>query len=178
MIRHAILFTLTGMMLTACSAQSQHVEIYLADLLDNTQNGYCIDIGGGKGAQANPDRGLQGHTCYSPGGQLGIDQTFDADKFAMGILYMPDFDVCVEVSATDAGTPIDLAECDGSDVQTFAFSGKGTISPVSAPTMCFTVGEDTRSGRSAVNQIKVLSLESCAEEKASYQTWHVRSSSE
>ena len=49
------------------------------------------------------------------------------------------------------------------------------ISPASAPGMCFTAAEATRTGRSDANQIKVLTLEACSEENAAYQTWAVRS---
>ncbi|MFD0980063.1 ricin-type beta-trefoil lectin domain protein [Tropicimonas aquimaris] len=178
MLRQATLAAFTAILLTAGTAQAENVEIYLADILDNTQNGYCLDIARAQGAAANPDDGLQGHTCYSPGGELGVDQTFDTDRFAKGVLYMPEFDVCAEVSSTEAGTAIDLAACDGSDAQRFAFSGKGTITPASVPEMCFTLGEETRGGRSDANQIKALSLQPCDEGQGAYQTWSVRSSSE
>ena len=178
MAKHLTLVTLVGTLLTAGAAHAQNVEIYLSDMLDNAQNGYCLDIARAQGNQANPEDGLQGHTCYSPGGELGVDQTFDADQFADGILYMPVFDVCVQVSSVDAGTTIDLAACDGSDAQAFTFSGNGTIVPTSATAMCFTLAEDTRTGRSDANQIKVLSLEVCDEGQVAYQSWSVRSSAE
>lgn len=158
------------------AAQAENVEIYLADMLDNTQSGYCVDIARAQGAKANPDDGLQGHTCYSPKGELMVDQIFDTDKFADGILYMPEFDVCVEVASPAAGSTISLAACNGSEEQSFQFSGEGTIVPAAATDLCFTVAEDTRTGRSKVNQIKVLSLEACSDDKAAYQSWAVRSS--
>ncbi len=160
--------------LVAGTAFADEVEIYLTDMLDNVQNGYCLDIARAQGAAANPDDGLQGHTCYSPGGELGVDQTFDSAQFADGILYMTEFDVCAQVVSTEAGTSIDLATCDGSDAQSFAFSGDGTITPTSAPDMCLTVGEETRTGRSDANQIKVLSLETCDADLAGYQVWSAR----
>ncbi|MFK7846208.1 MAG: ricin-type beta-trefoil lectin domain protein [Rhodothermales bacterium] len=133
------------------AAHAENVEIYLADMLDNKQNGYCIDIAKGREEAANPDDGLQGHTCYSPGGALGYDQTFDTDKFADGLLYMTKFEVCTEVLSSEAGGALGLAECNGSDEQKFVFSGEGSITPTSAPDLCFTVVEDTRSGRSDTN---------------------------
>lgn len=157
--------------LSVNAAQADKVEIYLADMLDNVQNGYCLDIARAQGDKANPDDGLQGHTCYSPTGELGVDQIFDSSQFADGILYMTEFDVCTQIASTDAGTSIDLAACDGSDAQSFTFSGEGTISPTTAPAMCLTLAEATRTGRSDANQIKVLSLEACSDEKAAYQTW-------
>lgn len=175
MFRTAIPAALIGILLTAGTAKAENVEIYLLDLLDNTQNGYCVDIAKGREEAANPDDGLQGHTCYSPGGALGFDQTFDTEKFADGLLYMVNFDVCTSAPSTEAGSLLELAACDGSEMQSFGFSGEGTITPASAPEMCFTVAEDTRSGRSDANQIKVLSLEPCSDDLAAYQTWGVRS---
>ena len=165
---------LAGILLSAAPSLAENVEIYLADMLDNKQNGYCIDIAKGREEAANPDDGLQGHTCYSPGGALGYDQTFDTEKFADGLLYMVNFDVCAEISAAEPGSALGLSACDGSAEQSFVFSGEGTIAPTSAPELCMTVGEDTRSGRSDANQIKVLTLETCDADKAAYQTWAVR----
>ena len=67
-----------------------------------------------------------------------MDQAFDADKFAEGVLYMPEFNLCAKVSSVDAGPSIDLAEGDGSDAQSFVFSSEGTIAPALATEMCFT----------------------------------------
>lgn len=162
------------MLAFASPAFAENVEIYLLDMLDNTQNGYCIDIAKGREQAARPDDGLQGHTCYSPGGALGYDQTFDTERFANGELYMVNFDVCAQISSPAAGSPLELAACDGSDAQGFRFTGKGTIVPTAAPDMCVTVAAETRSGRSAANQIKVLSLETCRDDLAAYQNWGVR----
>ena len=174
-MKHALasIFVIGGLCVPTLAA-AENVEIYLTDMLDNKQNGYCIDIAKGKEEAANPDDGLQGHTCYSPGGALGYDQTFDTEKFADGILYMVNFDVCTQISSTDAGSALELAACDGSDAQKFSFDGEGTITPATAPGMCLTVAEATRSGRSDANQIKVLSLETCSDDQAAYQTWAVR----
>ncbi len=159
-------------------ALAENVEIHLSDMLDNIQNGYCLDIARAQGDKANPDDGLQGHTCYSPSGELGVDQKFDSEMFAKGTLYMPDFDVCAMVSSVDAGSGIELAACDGSAEQTFVFSGEGTIVPASATDMCLTLASETRTGRSDANQIKVLDLQPCSDEQTASQVWAVRSSAE
>lgn len=176
MIKSTFTAALISVTLTAGAAQADNVEIYLQDMLDNTQVGYCIDVAKGRGKDANPDDGLQGHTCYSPGGEIGYDQAFDPDKFAEGLLYMVNFDVCTQTTSTEAGSALELAACDGSEAQSFVFSGEGTIVPAAAPEMCMTVAQETRSGRSDVNQIKVLSLEPCSDDQAAYQNWNVRSS--
>jgi hypothetical protein len=169
--------SLTALILAATCAQgawAENVEIYAVDKLDNIQNGYCIDISGGQGAQADPANGLQGHTCYSPSGRIFVDQAFDSTQFADGVFYMPEFDLCMQASAIEAGAALELAACDGSEAQSFTFSDAGTISPAASPDLCLTLGEDTRFGRSQQNQIKDLSLAQCASEQAASQTWAYR----
>lgn len=158
----------------AGAVHAETVEINLVDLLDNTQDGYCIDISGGQGAQADPADGLQGHTCYSPNGEVFVDQGFDSDQFADGVFYMPEFDVCMQAASTESGAALELATCDGSAAQTFTFSDTGMIMPVSASQMCVTLGEDTRTGRSDTNQIKAMTLEACDEAQAANQVWSYR----
>lgn len=161
----------TAVMLVSNAVQADSVEIYVTDMLDNIQNGYCLDIAKGQGANANPDDGLQAHTCYSPSGEIFVDQAFDADQFADGVLYMPEFDVCVQAASTETGASVELAACDGSDAQSWAFDGEGTIAPASAPEVCLTLAEETRTGRSEENQMKALSLETCSQDAAATQTW-------
>ncbi|WP_270724972.1 RICIN domain-containing protein [Shimia sp. Alg240-R146] len=156
------------------SASAEEVEIYLVDMLDNIQSGYCVDIAGGKGASADPANGLQGHTCYSPLGGLLVDQIFETDRFADGQLYMPKFDVCAQIDGVEVGATVSLAACDGSSKQSFVFSGDGVITPASAQELCLTVGEDTRFGRSKQNQIKAMTLQTCDADLATHQTWAVR----
>ena len=174
MTRSITLAASIALLSAAGAARAERVEIHLVDLLDSTQDGYCLDIARAQGDAANPDDGLQGHTCYSASGELMVDQVFDTERFAENVLYMPEFDVCAELSSVEAGTSIDLAACDGGDAQAFAFSGEGTIAPVSAPDMCLTVAEDTRTGRSDANQIKALILEACDDGRSAYQRWAVR----
>jgi len=169
------MFKLTSVIFTALlisgTANADNVEVYVTDLLDNTQNGYCLDIAKGKGASANPDDGLQAHTCYSPLGEVLVDQAFEPEKFTKGMLYMPEFDVCVQVSSTDVGAELELATCDGSDLQSWLFEGEGTIAPAAAPELCVTLAEETRTGRSDANQMKALTLQTCSVEFESRQTW-------
>ncbi|MEO1495290.1 MAG: ricin-type beta-trefoil lectin domain protein [Pseudomonadota bacterium] len=160
-----------AVLMAAGTANAENVEIYVVDMLDNIQNGYCIDIAKGRGADANPENGLQAHTCYSPSGEVLVDQAFDPDQFADGVLYMPEFDVCVQAPSTDAGAPVELAACDGSGAQSWAFDGEGTIAPASAPEMCLTLTGETRTGRSDKNQMIALTLEPCSSDLTATQTW-------
>ena len=155
-------------------AFAENVEIYVVDMLDNIQNGYCIDIAKGRGEAANPEDGLQAHTCYSPSGEVLVDQAFDPDQFADGVLYMPEFDVCMQALSTEQGASAELAACDGSQAQTWVFDGQGTIAPASAPDMCLTLTGDTRTGRSDQNQMIAMTLQACSDAQAAYQTWSNR----
>lgn len=155
-------------------ALADNVEIYLVDILDNIQDGYCIDIAKGKGDAANPDDGLQAHTCYGTLGEVLVDQAFDPEQFADGVLYMPEFDVCMQAPSTESGASAELASCDGSTAQSWVFEGEGTISPASAPEMCLTVSGETRTGRSDENQMIALALLDCDADQAPYQTWSNR----
>ncbi|WP_371156963.1 hypothetical protein [Jannaschia sp. 2305UL9-9] len=165
-------------LLMISAAHAETVEVYALDLLDNIQNGYCLDISGGQGAQADPANGLQGHTCYSPSGQIFVDQGFASEQFADGVFYMPSFEVCMQAAAVEEGAALELAACDGSEAQSFVFSGEGIITPASAPGLCVTLGEDTRTGRSDTNQIKALSLSTCDNALLAYQLWSGRKASE
>ncbi len=158
-------------MMAASASHAENVEVYVVDMLDNIQNGYCLDIAKGRGSDANPDDGLQAHTCYSPSGEVLVDQAFDPNQFADGVLYMPEFDVCVQAPSTAAGASVELAACDGSDAQSWAFNGEGTIAPASAPDMCLTLTGETRTGRSDENQMIALTLETCSSDLTATQTW-------
>lgn len=172
MLRSATTFISTAFLASAAHAET--VEIYVVDLLDIIQNGYCLDIAKGQGAAANPDDGLQAHTCYSPSGEIFVDQAFDATQFTDGVLYMSEFDVCVQAVSIEAGAAVELAPCDGSEAQGWAFDGTGTIAPASAPDLCLTLAAETRTGRSPENQMKALSLQACSDQMAKLQTWDNR----
>lgn len=153
----------------------EHVELALDDMLDGLTNNYCLDIAGGN-KNVDTSKGLQAHTCYSYQGKLGTDQVFDSSAFGNNILYMPVYDVCVEVSELKAGATVGLAKCKpNSSLQAFTFAGKGSISPQSAPDLCFTADDTTRYGRAKQHQIKNLSIASCSEELSAYQIWRARS---
>lgn len=158
----------------ALQAHAENVEITLAKDLDGIVNSYCLDIAGGN-QNVDIKNGLQGHTCYSYRGSLGEDQIFDTTRFAQNQLYMPKFDVCATLASLTVGAKVGLASCNGSNLQTFIFSGTGTISPKAAPTMCLTLSAATRAGGGSQHQIKTLTLEVCSTSAKDLQTWRVRS---
>ncbi len=162
---------------TESGAAASGVEITLKDELDGVVNSYCLDIAGGN-RNVDINNGLQAHTCYSYQGKLGTDQIFDPSKFKDNTLYMPEYKVCVAVKGLEEGAKVGLAPCDNSKLQKISFSKEGTISPVVAPTMCFTAAQETRFGRngkSKKHQIKDLSLSACSDKLAKFQQWRTRS---
>lgn len=149
------------------------VEITLVDELDGKQNSYCLDIKGG-GRNIDPANGLQSHTCYSYRGELGRDQIFETENLSKNQFYMPRFDVCVELSSLSNGASMNLASCDGSENQQISLMDDGTIRPVAASDLCFTVATETSLGRNPIHQIKGLTLEPCNQDIAERQTWRTR----
>lgn len=134
-----------------------------------------MDIAGGN-QDVDPANGLQAHTCYSYQSNLGTDQVFETDYFAQNTLFMPIHDVCATVADAIEGAEVSLATCDGTDAQSFIFSGSGRITPKTAPELCFTAAEDTRLGRggTSAHQIKDLTLEICSDDLATRQLWMTR----
>ena len=123
-------------------------------------------------------KGLQGHSCYSYQGQIGVDQGFDSDAIKAGRFHMPGFDVCMNAGAAQAGARLGLGECDGSPAQGFSMTAKGEIVSQSAPKLCVAVaGGESRQGGGGqpVHLIRRLTLEACEEGRAKYQRWRVRS---
>jgi hypothetical protein len=171
---HKFANTIILTLLLSSTAIADNVEVYITDLLDNIQNGYCLDIAKGKGASANPADGMQAHTCYSPLGEVLVDQAFDSVKFSEGVLYMPEFDVCVQASSIVSGASVELVTCNGSEAQKWVFDGEGSIAPTAAPKMCLTLSEETRTGRSDQNQMKAITLVACSDDLASFQMWSHR----
>jgi len=165
-----------GFLFSASAVIAEPAEMMLSDMLDGNLDSYCLDISGSK-TNADISKGLQTHTCYGYQGAIGIDQTFDIERLADNILYMPEFDVCATVSAIEPGAGIELSACDGSERQAIALTEDGYLSPVSAPELCFTAGKETKLGRGGTSehQIKSLSLETCDADLASYQKWEPRS---
>ncbi len=171
--------TLIFALLLSVGARAENIEIALQDDLGGILSGYCIDI---KGGNQNIDiaNGLQAHTCYSYRGALGSNQTFDSDRIADSQLYMPEYEVCAQLSGLEAGASVGLEECTNTALQKIALTADGRLSPVDASDMCLTAGEETRFGRGGTSQhqIKNLTLEACDDNAQSRQLWYARSAAE
>lgn len=159
----------------ASVAMADSAEVKLTDRLDGNLDFYCLDISGSK-TNAKVENGLQTHTCYGYQGEAGIDQLFDVARIEDNLLYMPEWDVCATVSDLAAGASIELAACEGGDMQNITLAEDGHLSPVSAMDLCFTAGAETTLGRGGTSehQIKSLTLQSCRDDLSQYQTWELR----
>ncbi len=152
------------------------VEVVLVDRLDDPR-GYCLDILGYK-QRARLERGLQGHSCYSYQGEVGVDQGFDREAVEAGRFRMPGFDVCMAADAAQPGARLGLAKCDDSPQQDFSLTARGEIVPRGAPSLCVTVagGEGVPGGGGRPVHLKRrLTLEPCDEGRSRHQRWRLRS---
>ncbi len=160
--------------LTAFSAAPEGtVEVMLASNLDEAR-GYCLDIAGGKGANAPLDKGLQAHTCYHYTGTILEDQGFDASLISQGRFRIPYFDVCMLVASVEVGEGVSLGKCGDSNHQKFTLKSNGQLISQMDPTLCVTVSSTQKKegrGGSPVHVMRPLSLQLCDEAAQSYQTW-------
>ncbi len=161
----------------AASASEKVVEVMLVSNLDEAR-GYCLDIAGGKGANAPLDKGLQAHTCYHYTGNILEDQGFDAELINQGQFRIPYFDVCMSASELKVGAAILLGACNGSDTQKFTLNTTGQLIAEAEQSLCITVSStEKREGRggSPVHVMRSLSLQQCDDAKKTYQTWLLHS---
>ena len=150
------------------------VEIYLLDPLEDSRN-FCVDIVGSK-ANADTQRGLQAHTCYSYQGEISVDQGFDKQRISEYEFFMPSFEVCMTFNSAD--NDLALSVCNGSELQKFTFLTNGNIVVDSDPNLCVTVAQnDAREGGGGnpVHLIRDLKIEECQESLSIYQSWGTRS---
>ena len=151
-------------------------EIYLLNNLNDTR-GFCIDMTGYK-TNADVNKSLQTHSCYSYQGSVSVDQGFDVSKISNGEFSLPFFNVCMEVENTESFSGLILRVCDKSPKQQFVFEDDGKIKPVNDPGLCLTASDDYREGGggSPVHLIRDLSLSACDTSFSSRQGWGIRSS--
>ena len=153
---------------------SKNYEIYLLEQL-NENRGYCIDIKGSK-LNADPDNGLQAHTCYSYQGEVSVDQGFDNVKIDEDEFYMPFFDVCMEAENTSASSTLKLRGCNKNEKQKFKFNNNAEIVLNDNTNLCLTVSENSREGGGGTptHLIRDLTLDNCSTDISSRQKWGLR----
>lgn len=165
-----------GALLSGPAHAGAVVEVVLVDRLDDPR-GYCLDILGYK-QRAKVERGLQGHSCYSYQGEVGVDQGFDREAVEAGRFHMPGFDVCMAADAVQPGARLGLAKCGAAPEQSFSLTAQGEIVSKSAPSLCVTVagGEGAPGGGGRPVHLKRrLTLEPCDQGRSRYQRWRLRS---
>ena len=153
---------------------SKNYEIYLLEQL-NENRGYCIDIKGSK-LNADPDNGLQAHTCYSYQGEVSVDQGFDNVKIDEDEFYMPFFEVCMEAENTSASSILKLKVCNKNVKQKFKFNSNEEIVLSDNTNLCLTVSENSREGRGGTptHLIRDLILDNCSADISTRQRWGLR----
>ena len=155
---------------------AETVEVYLLNNLNDTR-GFCIDMTGYK-TNADVNKALQTHSCYSYQGSVSVDQGFDVSKISNGEFNLPFFNVCMEVENAESSSGLILRSCDKNPKQQFVFEDDGKIKPVNDLSLCLTASVDYRGGGggSPVHLIRDLSLSACDASFSSRQSWGVRSS--
>ena len=153
---------------------NEYYEIYLLEQL-NENRGYCIDIKGSK-LNADPDNGLQAHTCYSYQGEVSVDQGFDNVKIDEDEFYMPFFDVCMEAENTSASSTLKLRGCNKNEKQKFKFNNNAEIVLNDNTNLCLTVSENSRGGGGGTptHLIRDLILDNCSTDISTRQRWGLR----
>ena len=153
---------------------SKNYEIYLLEQL-NENRGYCIDIKGSK-LNADPDNGLQAHTCYSYQGEVSVDQGFDNVKIDEDEFYMPFFEVCMEAENTSASSILKLKVCNKNVKQKFKFNSNEEIVLSDNTNLCLTVSENYREGGGGTptHLIRDLILDNCNTDILTRQRWGLR----
>tara|TARA_Y200000002_G_scaffold238571_1_gene197071 strand:- start:424 stop:1005 length:582 start_codon:yes stop_codon:yes gene_type:complete len=153
---------------------SKNYEIYLLEQL-NENRGYCIDIKGSK-LNADPDNGLQAHTCYSYQGEVSVDQGFDNVKIDEDEFYMPFFEVCMEAENTSVSSILKLKVCNKNVKQKFKFNSNEEIVLSDNTNLCLTVSENSREGGGGTptHLIRDLILDNCSADISTRQRWGLR----
>ncbi|MFL3022232.1 MAG: ricin-type beta-trefoil lectin domain protein [Cytophagales bacterium] len=147
------------------------VEVYLLNNL-NDSRGFCIDMRGHK-TNADINKSLQAHTCYSYQGEIAVDQGFNKLNINQDQFFIEHFKVCMEASKTESASSLVLRDCDGNNNQKFILKNNGNINPVSDLNLCLTVSEEFREGGGGnpTHLIRNLSIEICDDSLSSRQKW-------
>lgn len=150
------------------------VEVYLSDALNDSRK-YCLDIIGSK-TNADVNKGLQVHSCYSYQGEISIDQGFDKASIDDNEFYIPFFNVCMQAVKIEKLSSLELKNCDKNQKQKFIFQNDGKIQPLGNLNLCLTASGNFREGGGGnpVHLIRDLSLQVCDDKFSSRQKWSFR----
>ena len=150
------------------------VEVYLLDALNDSRK-YCLDIIGYK-TNADINKGLQVHSCYSYQGEISVDQGFDKSRIDDNEFYITLFKACMEAVKIEKSSRLELKNCDKNQKPEFVFQNDGKIQPLSNLNLCLTASENFREGGGGnpVHLIRDLSLQICDDTFSSRQKWSFR----
>ena len=125
---------------------------------------------------ADINKSLQAHSCYSYQGEVSVDQGFDKGKINNDEFYIRHFKVCMEAEDIKEGSSLKLSSCNKNDKQKFVLQSDGKIQPKNNLNLCLTVSENYREGGGGnpVHLIRTLTLESCDDAISSRQKWGFR----
>ena len=142
---------------------SQGQLLRSANSLDDEFRGYCLDVAGG-GANVRLDAALRTHTCKYGGGNE--DQLFHWVDDAASHITMPAYDRCLAAVSHETGAELFAQACDDSELQAWAMTPIGQISPKSQPDLCVTLAAErlpagAPSWISPVFHRRDISLETC-----------------
>lgn len=156
------------------SLSTETVEVYLINNL-NESRGYCVDMMGYK-ENADVNRPLQAHSCYSYQGGISVDQGFDKSKIINEEFFIRHFKICMEAEKLEQSSSLNLNTCDKNQRQKFILDSDGKIQPKGDLSLCLTVSEDYREGGGGnpVHLIRTLTLEKCNESLSPFQKWGIR----
>ena len=157
------------------SQADDSIEIYLLNQLDDSR-GFCIDIKGHK-LNAQINKGLQAHTCYSYQGEISPDQGFSSLKLTKNQFILTSFNVCMEASSLTPSANLRLRKCDRNKLQNFEWTNENKIHLIGNRKLCLTVdkGKSKKGGGgSPVHLMRNLSMELCSKSLNLYQAWSVR----
>ena len=150
------------------------VEVYLIDSLNDSRK-YCLDIIGSK-TNADVNKGLQVHSCYSYQGEISIDQGFGKARIDDNEFYIQFFNVCMQAVKTEKSSRLELKNCDKNQKQKFIFQNDGKIQPLGNLSLCLTASGNFKEGGGGnpVHLIRDLSLQVCDDKFSSRQKWSFR----
>ena len=150
------------------------VEIYLLDTL-NDSRAFCIDMMGYKN-DADVNKSLQAHSCYSYQGEISVDQGFEETKIINEQFYILYFKLCMEAEKIQKSSILRLGNCDENDRQKFILQNDGRIQPKNNLNLCLSVSEDFKEGRGGnpIHLIRNLTLENCDDKFSYLQKWGIR----
>jgi triacylglycerol lipase len=136
-------------------------------------SGYCLDIPG-FGARLQKDAPINAHTCKYNRPGFNVDELFEMTP--SNYLRMPEYDLCLSAASRDEGAPVHTIDCASAAVHEWRLHADGRLTPSDAPDLCVTqssqrVFVNSSVGNLTPNSTRSISLEKCANELTSRQSW-------